>query len=169
MTCKGCGVGASLDLDRGGKWVRCLVSSLGITGNGGWTAEAHEALYAKAAEIRAALETSYPTIRGFTDPGWGTKPDQTSRIASVIVSESPVVRSAFWPCVGATQADAETQLRARSGPYYDALMSGLGMIVVAEGGSRGSLGKNDGGAALVCLSLGVGVAMIGAAKLKRGR
>lgn len=168
MGCCGQPLGFKVDTAAGGKWIRCLSAGLGVTATK-WTKEAHAAAYAAAETVRAALEASYPLLKGFRDPGYGLDPLKVTQLVSVLVTEVPAVRSSFWSCMGITETEAEASLRARSGAYHASLMSALAMIYNTETGDHAAVASTDGGLALGLLALGSAACIYSVSVKKRRR
>jgi len=170
MGCNGCGVGAVADPVKGGNWLRCFNAAMGFTTDlPVWNDKSHGRAYAKAEEVRAALEASYPLLKSFVDPGYGVSCEKTAQLVSVLVTEVPSIRASFWTCIGITESDAAAQLRARSGVYYDSLMSALAMLYNAEASERMRGMPSDGAVAGVILVLGTTVTLFSVFMKKRSR
>ena len=164
MPCKNCGLSA-VNETKGAKWVKCLALALGATEElaaAGWSAKLHGKLYAAAEANRAAIEAAFPAAAGFTDPGYGNNAKQTTGAAVAILVADAAVRSSFFDCVGIAAADAVAQVTAKSGDYYEAMMSGLAMIFAAE--SPGVQYAGNGPAAAILLVVGSFGTMVGFAR-----
>jgi hypothetical protein len=163
-------VGAVADPVKGGNWLRCFNAAMGFTTDlPVWNDKSHGRAYAKAEEVRAALEASYPLLKSFVDPGYGVSCEKTAQLVSVLVTEVPSIRASFWTCIGITESDAAAQLRARSGVYYDSLMSALAMLYNAEASERMRGMPSDGAVAGVILVLGTTVTLFSVFMKKRSR
>jgi hypothetical protein len=163
-------MGAVADTTKGGNWLRCFNAAMGFTTDLPiWTDKSHGRAYAKAEEVRASLEASYPLLKAFADPGYGVSCEKTAQLVSVLVTEVPSIRSSFWSCMGVTETEAAEQLRARAGVYYDSLMSALAMLYNAEASERMRGMPSDGAAAGVILVLGTTVTLFSVFMKKRSR
>jgi hypothetical protein len=87
----------------------------------------------------------------------------------VLVTEVTSIRSSFWSCMGITSAEAETQLRARAGVYYDSLMSAMAMLYNAEQSEKMRGAPKDGPVAAVLLVGGVVLTLFSVSMKKRSR
>lgn len=164
MPCRNCGLSA-VNQTAGAAWIVCLAKALGASDElaaAGWSSKLHGRLYAAAEANRAAIEAAFPASAGFTDPGYGNNAKQTVGAVVAILVADPGIRDAFFGCMGISASAAVAQVTAKSGAYYDAMMSGLAMIFSAE--SPGVQYSGNGPAAAVLLVLGSLGTMVGFAR-----
>lgn len=161
MACATCGLSA-FDATGAAAWLMAMNRSLGFGGDiTTWGVKQHVALWTKAAEVRSAIEEQYPDLAPAIDPGFGSNPVRTARLASIIALVSPSVRDAFWSMIGITKEQAVAQMVAQDGNYYAGLMSALAVIHESENPSLSA--ANDGPWAVGMLFLGSLATMVGLA------
>jgi len=153
MACRGCRKLGEMGSDR---FLPCLAYALGLPGShsDNWSLDLHVALYeelAKLAEVQNDRGEDHDTIAAVP---WGSEPAATG----VYVMDAPTLLfpadNEFWTCLGISAVDAEAQMDAESGAYYDIVSVAAERVARVEGAKK----KDEGIPTWALVVGGLGVA-----------